>query len=533
MYGGPAQISTSLAAESESDMTAYTLTGLDNGTTYEFAVSTSNETRYGRADDDTDDSDWTAIVTGTPVAAEGTPENLTATGWIDSIRLSWEWTDSPDYPLYGFRVRWRSSLASTFDPADQVAVGASAREYVVDLSTSTVDGVFIVEVTAASADAFHGTATVAASASRPTDYFLDEILPTYYDTDHPWMRDAWERTLVPMSEREASGADISFGAYIQNGWLVKKAYDIVLSRDLWDTLLEAPADGLASDGYGSLVHELAHALTVDVRSVSEPLAVLWLYHLLWLGGDDSCLVYEVLADTVSLDVDPLDETSGYYDRCQVMGSLPTPEAAEVTAEVLDGNVPQWFTDRYGLPDGSMNTEAVWLDLTDPGLLGEDPEVQRLFAEAISYGFRKSFGGFCSHVEAAESFRALLNDDPDDDAGVTHDPWVDGGCESRLPRDVAVARQAFSLELDWEAPLWVRQPAVDAYLVQWKRGSQEYSADRQMLITGLENTSAQIGGLPRGEDYQVRIAAVDSSRPGILVDGKGFKRYVEVEVRALT
>ena len=528
----PREISLSPAAAPGTGKTAYTLTGLDNGTTYEFAVSASHEIRHGGIDEDLDDSDWTAISTATPAATEGAPANLTARGWIDQLRLAWDWTDSPDYPADGFTIRWRPSMVATFDPADQATVGASTRDYVVELPASSEQNAYIVEVTATDGGTRHGTATVAAAPTPATDHFLEEILPLY-DADHPWIRDAWQTRRIPFATAATLSAPATHESeYYTNsdGWPVNKTTGVIVRRDIWDSQL---ADPLAGDLHESVVHEMAHALTLDNRNLSKPLAVLWLYHLLWLNGDDTCEVHEVLADTITFNVLP-SQSSAYYHECEAVGTQPTAEAAEVTADALAGNIPQWFHDRYELPDGTMDTEAVWGDLTDPALIANDPETYRHYVGVLGYAFRRFFGGYCSNAEAAESLRVLLNDDLNDDGTVTHDPWVDGGCESsRLPRDVAVTGQAFSLELDWEAPLWVREPDVDAYLVQWKAGSQDYSADRQMLISGLENTSAQIGGLLTGADYQVRIAAVDSARPAILFDSKGRSRFVEVEGRTFT
>ena len=528
MGSTPRETSLSPAAAPGTGKTAYTLTGLDNGTVYEFAVRTSNEIRYSYGGSDLDDSDWSEISTATPAATPGAPENLTARGWIDQLRLAWDWTDSPDYPVDGFTIRWRPSMVATFDPADQATVDASARDYVVELPASTEQNAYIVEVAATNGGTQHATATVAAAPTPATDHFLEEVLPVY-DTDHPWIRDAWETRRLAFETRPTLSASALhvWGFYTNSdGWPVNETTKIVVRRDLWDTQL---ADPLADDLHRAVVHEMAHALTLDDGNLSMPLAVLWLYHLLWLDGDDTCLAAEILAETITFNVFS-SHSSAYYNECEAVGTQPTTEAAEVTADALDGNIPQWFYDRYQLPDGSMNTEAVWLDLTNPDLIAKNPAAHRHDVEVLGYAFRRFFGGYCSDAEAAESMRVLLNDDPNDDDSVTHDPWVDGGCESRLPRDVAVTGAAFSLELDWEAPLWVREPDVDAYVVQWRLESQQYSADRQIVVSGLENTSVQIGGLLTNEDYQVRIAAVDSSRPGILVDGKGRMRYVEVQGR---
>ena len=503
--------------------TAYTIAGLTNDAPYEVQVAGSNSVGSGG---------WSTTATGTPTSVGGTPA-LTTKGWHNRLRLSWSWTTNAAFPIDGFVVRWRPATSSTFDPADEVTLLASAREHTV-IAFRAQDyrnrDIYIVEVTAVNGNTRHGTATAAVQLYPAIDFLEQEFLPGY-DTAHPWLRHVHER-----SELEIIVSDLtSSPGYLPlslkgDPWSLPNPLGLIVKRDRWDAFAANPNSTLAS---GTVIHELAHALTLDPDNMTDALAVLWLYHYTWINGGQYCKVHEVLADTISFNVQS-NSGSAYYNQCFGSGSSPTQEAADITASALAGNIDQWFYDKYGLVGSTdmaqIRMEELWRDLTDPSFVaGEDGErdVHRQLAATPGYAFGSFFGGYCSLEEAFESFDLRLNDDPADHHNVTTNPWRDGGCESRQPTGVSTSGDSDSLTVTWTAPIWTSEPDVDGYLVQWKGLGESYDDERQLVVNGLSNLSETITGLAAATDFTVRVAAVDVAKPGSLRDQFDNKRYVEV------
>ena len=500
--------------------TAYTIADRTNGDTYEVRVAGSNSISIGLGG-------WSTITTVTPTSVDGTPA-LTTKGWHNRLRLSWSWTAKAAFPIDGFVVRWRPETSSTFDPADEVTLPASARKHTVTAfrpQDYRNRDIYIVEVTAVNGTTRHGTAKAAVQLYPAIDYLEQEFLPGY-DTAHPWLRRVHEQSemeIIPSDTTSSPG--FLFLSLTGDPWRLPDPLGLIVRRDRWDAFVGNPNSDLAS---GTVIHELAHALTLDTDNMTDALAVLWLYHYTWINGGQDCQVHEVLADTIAFNVQS-NTGSAYYNQCFGSGSRPTQEAADITASALAGTIDQWFYDEYG-PVASMDMERIWSDLTDPSLVaGEDDErdVHRQMAAVPGYAFGSFFGGFCSLEEAFESFDLRLNDDPNDHGNVTTNPWRDGGCESRQPTGVSTSGDSDSLTVTWTAPVWTSEPDVNGYLVQWKGPGESYDGERQLVVDGLSNLSATITGLAADTAFTVRVAAVDVAKPGSLRDQFDNKRYVEV------
>ena len=72
--------------------------------------------------------------------------------------------------------------------------------------------------------------------------------------------------------------------------------------------------------------------------------------------------------------------------------------------------------------------------------------------------------------------------------------------------------------------------MNGYLVQWKiAGRNNYNDSRQILIEGLDATDLLIPGLKSNTTYTIRVTAVDTSNPGLLISRYGHKRYAETVI----
>lgn len=67
-----------------------------------------------------------------------------------------------------------------------------------------------------------------------------------------------------------------------------------------------------------------------------------------------------------------------------------------------------------------------------------------------------------------------------------------------------------LTVTWTAPTSSRGGTAASYVVQWKSGEEDYTADRQQAS---RTTTSNIGGLAKGTEYAIRVAATDATGNG--------------------
>ena len=554
---------------------AHTIDDLTNGTTYEFQGSASDSRGRGA---------WTATTTATAGEMGDAPQNFAVRAWDRQFKLTWDWTDTTT-PITGFEIRWRPSDASAFANGGhntrngRAVVAASDREYLIDLRSAVrglvIRDTFVIEITAVDGSTSYGTATVSEGLHPVLSYVLEEFLPSY-ETEYPWLRTVmnlpapftiYGRPYLPrnaLGQTSLAGhtyfAQTKGGCYPEHDLggatcsrypLESKAYasDVALKFTAhWDVLRDNPSDTWV---LRNLAHEMAHVLTQDGRLVTSALAALWLQHYLWIGGDDSCEVDEVLADTISYVMFPVDNEGNdairylsYYAGCDAVSS-PTPEILDSTRAALAGDMPQWFVDRYTRVDDSWNMVGVWNDFNDPSNMVGVPEDAVNRSDFLYdhwspfHGFGKLFGGYCSVWEANESKNARMIDrfygDLNTTLNTTSNPFVDGGCESRNVRNAEALPLPNGLVVGWDRPLFDgdgnlidRLLGVNGYVVQWKTGNEVYDPGRTRYLRGLTDTTTTILGLTPDTVYTVRIAVVRGSEIGIMWDYYGNRRFVEIE-----
>ena len=113
----------------------HTLTGLTNGTAYEFQV---------RAVNSVDNSEWSAIGTGTPAATRpvgGSALALRGVAGDGEVDLSWLEPDDGGSAITGYTVQWKSGSQS-FSSARQASVAAGTNTYTVDGLTNNTEYAF-------------------------------------------------------------------------------------------------------------------------------------------------------------------------------------------------------------------------------------------------------------------------------------------------------------------------------------------------------------------------------------------------------
>ena len=260
------------------------------------------------------------------------------------------------------------------------------------------------------------------------------------------------------------------------------------------------------------MHEMAHHFTLDVRVPENPasVAVGWLYFDQLVSGH--CPVGQVYADVLAYHTASGRWSAwGFLDGCTQVGRPPKDEALAVVASISDGEIPQWLLDTYST-DGTADTidlDRLWSDVKAlSGLRSE-----------VAYGLHTLFGRYCSDKEASDSHLTS--------APVYKNPWVQGGCETRRPRDLAAAAGGSgAISVSWTAPYYATTPTINAYVVQWKGSGEQYDSSRQALVTDLSSLSYTITGLISGEQYGVRVAAVNQADTADFVDDDGRTRAAE-------
>ena len=493
---------------------AYDLSRFGNGADFEFQVAAENDA--GR-------SPWTSTVIAAPIHQPQAPQNLSIdadhkqSGTSPKLRVTW----SHDQSDTGFTVRWRLSTTSDFDEDDTKSLNGSARSTTINVQNGKT---YIVQVTRGSQ--FNNnlkTATVSGTNYHARDWLKDEFLPNYTD-DYPWLSEIFERLpKLPINVVSGNTSYVNTVATDIDGWSLGNSQRVYLTENVFSNI---PDDGYLSQ---VAIHELAHVYTLNWRFINEPMAVLHLQQRVVIGT--ACVkTVEYLAETVTYATTG-SLSASYYHNCNGKWSQFRNSTLATSAEsALAGEIPAWFAQTYEDSSGDMDMEQIWDDLTNKELdtqeTGRDRDIR-------IWGFRNMFGGFCSHWEARNSRQKLnltnpFNDNSDLFDDVTANPWRDGGCRSRQPRDVTVTPGVHSLEISWKKPLWTFEPTVDGYLVQWKLFNEpDYHSNRQIIVDGLtDTTTVTIDNLVGDRFYTVRISAIEVDRPGILHDEFGHQRYIE-------
>ena len=195
---------------------------------------------------------------------------------------------------------------------------------------------------------------------------------------------------------------------------------------------------------------------------------------------------------------------------------------EETYAVMDSassqKIPQWFFDTY-TADGSLETvdlDKLWVDFRYT-----QRNIRYINYNLVQH-LRMLFGGYCSDGEGSWALNS----------NSASNPWVEGGCVNWRPGHLtAMAGGTGELSVSWNAPLLSGSASINAYVVQWKSGDQDYDTSRQAIVTTLDDLSHTITGLTTGVKYTVRVAAVNQPDVTDFDDDLGHSRTAETAANA--
>ena len=470
-----------------------TINGLANGVLYTVRV---------RAEPAVGEGAWSEEVTGSAAAAP--PLELSLNGGLqERIVVTWQAPDSATTSSVAqYVVQWYRPR-TPHDATRRMEVPVTDTQ--VTIFDVEADVVWWVRVSAVDALGRVLGRSEAPTLTKLASDVIEQRVVEAFEEDFPWLRQTWN---VPIPVN-VGGAGAAYG-------FVSSTNVRTVSGTNWPNLIEGLYYKFAASGQYTnnriVMHELAHHFTLDVRVPENPasVAVGWLYFDQLVSGH--CPVGEVYADVLAYHT-----ASGRWSAwnflagCTQVGRPPKAEALAVVASISDGEIPQWLFDTYST-DGTADTmdlDGLWSDVK--ALSGLGPEV--------AYGLHNLFGGYCSDKEAIAANRAS--------APVYKNPWVQGGCETRWPRDLtAAASGSGAISVSWTAPYYATTPTINAYVVQWKRDGAQYDSARQALVTDLSSLSYTITGLISGEQYSVRVAAVNQADTADFVDDDGRTRAAE-------
>ena len=427
------------------------------------------------------------------------PQNLRVTALHESLDVGWDPPAGADGDLLGsYLLEWRAGDQSYSGDRRIELSGSTNRrtiggldndvEYTVRVSAMDLNG-----DTEPSSDRPEWT-------GRPRDaatYIEEEIIADREDA-YPWLAEAWRE--VPVRVRIVYDPSVG-GIYTPGARL------LTFSNTTYR-------------GVGFVVHELAHHFSVEpaiyggnhVGRLSVLSGWLWLKERQIRRGSNANVIEEyagVMARLV-LDGDDANQTADTHDTF---------------TSISAGEIPQWFFDTY-TSDGTLATvdhDRLWADLRELRCgLGHGCS---FLGNSVVGHAQDLFGGYCSSEEAD----GVLWGDT-----VYLSPWIDGGCKNRRPQDVTATagESAGEIEMSWSAPLWSTTPAIDAYVVQWKTGTDSYNTTNQAIVTDLSDLSHTISGLTSATRYSVRVAAVNQAAgTGVFTDGDGRARAGETTAAA--
>ena len=506
--------------------TSKTVTGLEVGSKYSIRVS---------AFDDSDVRLWQF----SDSAALGSivPRDLILNGFHNDLQVLFGVARHvfDNSPIGGYRVQWRTGDQTYSSDRQENAHPRSRKVFESLIGGLAKDTTYTVRVLPLDKKKRPLGAVESSGRTLPANEFWEKHIVEIYEDNSPWLREAWDVTLpVTVEPTWFSKPDVA-------AYLLKRHVDLTVNGATWDNLVEGTGF-LLGPVYRQrrvrypyqlvAVHELAHHFVMDHRVARKPgpVAAGWMFLKTFSGkGCDIGEIYPEIVGYVTLKFvqdNPWRYMPASGSGCTGVGYPPSTASQAVVKSAITGEMPQWLYDTYstdGTSDG-LDLDRLWADVEE-ALIDRSDSPGVVTPTQIAYGFRDSFGGFCSHAEAVR----LLADDEAADLN----PWVDGGCNTRRPRalEAAPGSNPGEIDIEWQRPFYQASPAISQYIVQWKSGSQSYDASRQATINAVDSLSHTISDLTTGNQYSIRIAASNLDAPTDFTDVDGRTRTAETTATA--
>ena len=505
--------------------TSKTVTGLDVGSKYSIRVA---------AFDDSDARLWQ--FSGSAALGSIVPRDLILNGFHNDLQVVFGVARHvfDNSPIGGYRVQWRTGDQTYSSDRQKNAHPRSRKVFESLIGGLDKDTTYTVRVLPLDKKKRPLGAVESSGRTLPADEFWEKHIVEIYEDNSPWLREAWnEKLSVTVKPTWFSKPDVA-------AYLLNRHVDLTVNGATWDNLVEGTGF-LLGPVYRQrrvrypyqlvAVHELAHHFVMDHRVARKPgpVAAGWMFLETFSKGCDIGEIYPEIVGYVTLKFvqdNPWRYMPASGSGCTGVGYPPSTESQAVVKSAIKGEMPQWLYDTYstdGTSDG-LDLDRLWADVEE-ALIDRSDSPGVVTPTQIAYGFRDSFGGFCSHAEAVR----LLADDEAADLN----PWVDGGCNTRRPRalEAAPGSNPGEIDIEWQRPFYQASPTISQYIVQWKSGSQSYDASRQATINALDSLSYTISGLTTGNQYSIRIGASNLDAPTVFTDVDGRTRTAETTATA--
>ena len=505
--------------------TSKTVTGLDVESKYSIRVA---------AFDDSDAVLWQ--FSGSAALGSIVPRDLILKGFHNDLQVVFGVARHvfDNSPIGGYRVQWRTGDQTYSSDRQENAHPRSRKVFESLIGGLAEDTTYTVRVLPLDKKRRPLGAAESSGRTLPAVEFWEKHIVEIYEDDSPWLREAWgEKLSVTVKPTWFSKPDVA-------AYLLNRHVDLTVNGATWDNLVEGtgfllgPVFRQRRVRYPYqlvAVHELAHHFVMDHRVARKPgpVAAGWMFLKTFSKGCDIGEIYPEIVGYVTLEFvrdNPWRYMPASGSGCTGVGYPPSTASQAVVKSAIKGEMPQWLYDTYstdGTSDG-LDLDRLWADVEE-ALIDRSDSPGVVTPTQIAYGFRDSFGGFCSHAEAVR----LLADDEAADLN----PWVDGGCNTRRPRalEAAPGSNPGEIDIEWQRPFYQALPAISQYIVQWKSGSQSYDASRQATINALASLSYTISGLTTGNQYSIRIAASNLDAPTDFTDVDGRTRTAETTATA--
>ena len=246
------------------------------------------------------------------------------------------------------------------------------------------------------------------------------------------------------------------------------------------------------------------------------------YRVQWKGPGQSYNETDRLATPTSPShqITGLDNGTQYTVRIAAVNDAGTGPAVEETAVVADPP---------GAPTSTVvrvRNRSLYVTWSSPDTIGGSAITEyRVLWKGPNDLFDDSFCSDRRFIVSANSSNAVagpltngtsydvrvvaVNDsgpgEPSDSSGIP--AAIPGG-----PHAVGAFAVDGGLLAEWEAP-WDAGSPITQYEVQWRGPGQQYSADRQAVVTDMLNLSHEITGLTNGAQYDLRVNATNANGTG--------------------